>query len=232
MRIPLRSTREGFTRRDLILVLVCLLGVSCAIAPIFQKASQKSRRTACINNLKEMATGMQMYLHDSEDRFPWVIATKDGGSEGLPDVARHFLTLTGYISSPKVVSCPGLIRHRPPVQAWAMLKEKNVGYGIGLDTRVVMQMETARDFVGGQALLLTDMDIEGGEDTICARTQTPARTYGWFEGFSSCPLAGWSKTNHVRVGNASLVDGTTVTLDDQGLRRQLSLGGSHFLMPK
>ena len=47
----------------------------------------------------------------------------------------------------------------------------------------------------------------------------------------------WSKTNHVGVGEMTLVDGTVVAVDNEGLHAQLSLsldngGDSHTLMPK
>ncbi len=72
------SVQSRQTPPWLIILLIvgglCVL-TSCIICPavlfpVFSQAREAARRTACLSNLKELATAQQLYANDYEGRFP------------------------------------------------------------------------------------------------------------------------------------------------------------------
>lgn len=227
------SGSRGFGRLDLVFtlgVVVVLVSVACTSIP---RSRRDAARSACLGNLKTIGTAHQMWLHDFEDRPPWMVAPGKGGSSGKQLVSEHLLTLTNYLPNPAVLSCPGLRRHRPPTDNWATLQEKNIGYALNPDARVTV-MEQGRQGSWGLAAMFVDMDLEGGRPTSCVRCggNVMAFQLGDGQGLS------WSRTNHIDSGNLLLMDGTVLAADNVSLRRQASLWGDggqtllHLVVPK
>lgn len=242
-RIQSNSAREAFTLIELLVVISIIAILAGLLIPALARAKAKARRTQCISNLKQVGTGYQMWLHDYEDKFPWMVDRKEGGSSGMTTASGHYQVLSNQLSSPKILACPTLDRYRPAAITFGRnFNDKNVSYGLGTDARVTMDSANGNNGMnsnGGQSFTTVDMDIEGGTSASCTRagrvTVTSfAGTYG--NGDSYKPV-GWSKTNHVNAGEMALVDGTVVAVDSIGLRQQLSLSqdagnNSHTLMPQ
>ncbi len=234
----LKFVKRGFTLIELLVVISIIAILAGLLLPALARAKSKAKRTACISNLKQIGTGYQMWLHDFEDRFPWLVSTQEGGSNGKTQVYEHFQVMANYLTAAKILACPTVEKYRPAAISWNQMKDINVSYSLGTDARAIMDSGAGAQKSGGETFTSGDFDMEGGSDSTCGRAGKVAVKE--FNGQYARPetyTANWSKTNHIASGEMTLVDGTVVVVDNLGLRRQLSLSqdagnNSHTLLPK
>jgi prepilin-type N-terminal cleavage/methylation domain-containing protein len=61
--------RKGFTLIELLVVVAIIAILAAILFPVFAQAREKARQTACLSNLKQIATGMLMYAQDYDETF-------------------------------------------------------------------------------------------------------------------------------------------------------------------
>jgi prepilin-type N-terminal cleavage/methylation domain-containing protein len=82
------KTAKGFTLIELLVVIAIIAILAALLLPALSAAKGKARRTACLNNLRQINLGVRMYADDSQDASP---------SPGLPTASTDVLTLySGY----------------------------------------------------------------------------------------------------------------------------------------
>ena len=72
--------RKGFTLIELLVVIAIIAIVAAILFPVFAKARDKAMQTACLNNVKEIALAVQMYLGDYDHFYPLAYHQPSGGS--------------------------------------------------------------------------------------------------------------------------------------------------------
>jgi prepilin-type N-terminal cleavage/methylation domain-containing protein/prepilin-type processing-associated H-X9-DG protein len=113
---PCKDFRRAFTLIELLVVIAIIAILAALLLPALAAAKQKAAQTACLNNMKQLGTGMMMYVDENGDAFPGQ-ASQHGGFEKSDwiywrtnDVAHPVqqspivITLAG--ANPKMFRCP------------------------------------------------------------------------------------------------------------------------------
>jgi len=61
--------RRGFTLIELLVVIAIIAILAAILFPVFAQARESARKSSCANNLRQIATGLQMYSADSDERL-------------------------------------------------------------------------------------------------------------------------------------------------------------------
>ncbi len=61
--------RKGFTLIELLVVIAIIAILAAILFPVFAKAREKARQTACLSNIKELALAVLMYAQDYDGRI-------------------------------------------------------------------------------------------------------------------------------------------------------------------
>jgi len=63
-------TKRGFTLIELLVVIAIIAILAAILFPVFAKAREKARQTACLNNQKQMGIAIMMYAQDHDELLP------------------------------------------------------------------------------------------------------------------------------------------------------------------
>jgi prepilin-type N-terminal cleavage/methylation domain-containing protein/prepilin-type processing-associated H-X9-DG protein len=104
MPTTIRSVHQGFTLIELLVVIAIIAILAAILFPVFAKAREKARQTACLNNQKQVATAVLMYAQDHDEMLPdasnvWGALSLDKGILKCPSKARSAI---GYVYSFKI----------------------------------------------------------------------------------------------------------------------------------
>ena len=61
------ARRSGFTLIELLVVIAIIAILAAILFPVFAQARAKARQTACLSNMKQIGTGLMMYVQDYDE---------------------------------------------------------------------------------------------------------------------------------------------------------------------
>ncbi len=124
--------RRGFTLIELLVVIAIIAILAAILFPVFARAREKARQSACLSNVKQITLGILMYVQDYDEHFPM---SYDLGSP------RHGMiqTTQPYISNWQIHDCPSAdmkcsqsyLGNRSYGYHTSLIPAARVGLGIG-----------------------------------------------------------------------------------------------------
>lgn len=99
--------RIGFTLIELLVVIAVIAILAAILFPAFAQAREKARETTCLSNLKQIGTGVIMYLQDWDGTYPLnrLYALPGGATCGQKVLTWKTETLP-YVKNIEVYRCP------------------------------------------------------------------------------------------------------------------------------
>lgn len=230
---------KGFTRTELFVVSIIVLGLSVWYLTILAKSKRDQDREICKSNLKALDQAYQNWLLD-HDQYPWLVLPKDGGSNGKAKASEHYQAISDCVINPKLLLCPTAKRSRSLARDMRDLKDSNLSYSIGVDSRPFKE-SFSWGHSGNVNFIAADFNItdEGQPPPvgICGRAGgIKADQFNGKYGKEDTYKAIWGPGGHPIYGTVLLESGVVVDVDTNGLRRILSCSQdvgdeSHILKP-
>src|SRR5665811_2289537 len=94
------SKRRGFTLIELLVVIAIIAILAAILFPVFAKAREKARQTACLSNMKQLGLGFIQYIQDNDSVYP---CTNGNPNTTLPSWDAQIYP---YVKSTGVYKCP------------------------------------------------------------------------------------------------------------------------------
>src|SRR5260221_10881445 len=250
----LNEIKDGFSCKDLafsrleVAVVLGTLALLCAIAmPVLANNRSRSEQIVCLNNLRQVGHGFQLWASEHDDKNPWWVPIRDGGSYwaagdpvpswGLalrPNAWFQFAWVSNQLRTPKILVCPSDVGVGAPRKVAndffnspaggflnAAYKNNAVSYLVGLHSRY----DDPRSVLCADRNVLFDAI---GVACSSGLTSTLELTY------LSQAILHWTNSIHGLAGNVLRTDGSTERLsnfDVFGGRINNGNGNEHFIGP-
>src|SRR3989442_11740956 len=65
-----RTRKPAFTLIELLVVIAIIAIIAALLFPVFAQARDKARQAACFSNLKQIGSGLAMYVQDYDEHLP------------------------------------------------------------------------------------------------------------------------------------------------------------------
>lgn len=108
----LRS-RRAFTLIELLVVIAIIAILAAILFPVFAQAREKARGASCLSNIKQLTTGMLMYVQDYDETLPywnWQLSADSYCDHGQPQCGRMesfwVNAIYPYVKNGGVYGCP------------------------------------------------------------------------------------------------------------------------------
>ena len=183
-----------------VFVIICLLFVLAAVFLPSNGTPRKSKKIACINNLRQIGLAEKLWAGDHRDFFPFEISATNGGTMELNNGRNswiNFSVMSNELSAPKILFCPADTERPLPATNFSSDLPGHVSYFVGFSSDNYPQGLLSGDY---------NFELNG----------VPVKS-GWLELPTNAPIS-WTTARHNKTGNLLLGDGSVQSTTSQGLR--------------
>jgi prepilin-type N-terminal cleavage/methylation domain-containing protein/prepilin-type processing-associated H-X9-DG protein len=100
--------RQAFTLIELLVVIAIIAILAAILFPVFAQARERARAAACLSNVKQIGTGLMMYVQDYDELYPapFNIVPPINNPVASADRIPLDAQLQPYIKNDQVWGCP------------------------------------------------------------------------------------------------------------------------------
>ena len=73
--VSVSALKHAFTLIELLVVIAIIAVLAAILFPVFARAKEAAKKTACLSNSRQMGLATRLYMLDFDDRYPQVKAT-------------------------------------------------------------------------------------------------------------------------------------------------------------
>ncbi|MGM0494452.1 MAG: DUF1559 domain-containing protein [Armatimonadota bacterium] len=159
--------RRGFTLIELLVVIAIIAILAAILFPVFARAREKARQTSCLNNVRQIMTGIVMYNTDYDDVCinRYYDVEEPPGSGNWVDRIEWYEAIMPYVQNQQVFTCPSNPRRRSSWLTYAMNCEREIraySYHGGQNTLALADIKTP-----AEVILLGEMPEGGSSHRVC-----------------------------------------------------------------
>ena len=96
--------RRGFTLIELLVVIAIIAILAAILFPVFARAREKARQTACLSNAKQLGLAAMMYAQDNDETIINYRLTNSSPGCSL----MWWATIQPYVKNLQVLNCPSV----------------------------------------------------------------------------------------------------------------------------
>ncbi len=100
-----RLARTGFTLIELLVVIAIIALLAAILFPVFARARENARRSACQSNLKQIGLGVLQYVQDYDERYPAWSRSENNPIGNSSDIWWMSM-IYPYVKSEQLFVCP------------------------------------------------------------------------------------------------------------------------------
>jgi prepilin-type N-terminal cleavage/methylation domain-containing protein/prepilin-type processing-associated H-X9-DG protein len=136
----------GFTLIELLVVIGIISILAALLLPALSQGKARAKRTACVNQLRQVGLGFQMFANEHGNKPPMQVSTNDGGTAELVNLTnsesaafasayRHLQALSNELVTAKILYCP-TDNGRQQTNDFPWLQDRNVSYFVNERTEL------------------------------------------------------------------------------------------------